>query len=82
MRRAAWVKQLGDDAGPTRLMRCAEAASVIAVEKFVEEDVVAEMRIAREFGVRFHRGSLTVRAFEKEFGEATGDFIRRVVERD
>jgi hypothetical protein len=45
------MKQLGDDARPSSLMRRAEAAPVVTVEKFVEENVIAEVRIAREFGV-------------------------------
>lgn len=51
MRGVTGMQQFGDDARPTRLMRCAESASVVAVEKFVEQDVVAEVRIARELGV-------------------------------
>ncbi len=59
------MQQLGDDARPTRLMRCAQPAPVIAVEKFVEKDVVLEMRIARELGVILQDGTLTVFSLQK-----------------
>ena len=75
------MQQFGDDARPTGLMRRAKSASIVAVEEFVEQDVIAEVRIARELGVRFHRGALAVFAFEKEFGKAMGDFIRRIIQR-
>ena len=52
------MQQFGDDARPTGLMRRAKSASIVAVEEFVEQDVIAEVRIARELGVRFHRGAL------------------------
>ena len=52
------------------------------MEKFVEENMVAELRIARELGVRFHRGTLAVLAPEKKFREALRDFICCAVKRD
>ena len=45
------MQQFRNDSRPASLMRCPEAAPVVAMEKFVEENVVAEVRIAREFGV-------------------------------
>ena len=75
------MEKFRDDARPPRLMRGTEARAAVAVEKFVEEHVVAEMRIARELGVSFQNRSLAVFAFKKQFREAMGDFIRRIVER-
>ncbi len=43
------LDQLCDHAGPTGLVACPEARAIIAVEVFVEEDVVLPMRIRLEF---------------------------------
>src|SRR5437867_721397 len=43
---AALLEEFGDEAGPARLMACAQAGSVIAVEVFVKQNQVAPMRIA------------------------------------
>jgi hypothetical protein len=44
-------------------MRCADAAAVVAMEVFVEEDVIFEVGIGREFGMVFEHGPLAVLAF-------------------
>ena len=43
-----WLNQLRDEAGPTGLMRRADAASVVAMEIFVKQEVIAKMGIACE----------------------------------
>src|SRR5436190_6968066 len=42
------LEQLGDESGPTGLMRRADPAPVVAVEIFVKEHVIAKVRIGRE----------------------------------
>ena len=44
-RAAARLQELGDQPGPAGLVRGADAAAVVAVEVFVEQQVVAEVRI-------------------------------------
>ena len=41
---------MGDQPGPTALVRGTHASARVAVEVFVEERVVAEVRIERNFG--------------------------------
>ena len=60
---------------PTGLVRSANAASVVAVEIFVEENVIFEMGIGGEFVVIFERGTFTVGADKEKAREATGEFI-------
>src|SRR5262245_55939933 len=41
--------QVGNEPGPTGLVRCATAAAIVAVEIFVKQDVVLEMGIGLKF---------------------------------
>ena len=41
----ARLQELGDQAGPAGLVRGAHAAAGVAVEIFVEQDVILEMRV-------------------------------------
>ena len=50
---------------PAGLVACAHATARIAMEIFVEQDVILEMRIRREFGVILQDRTLTVFAFQK-----------------
>ena len=45
------LQQLGDQSGPAGLVRGAEAAPGVAVEIFVEQQVVAEMRVGLQLVV-------------------------------
>src|SRR5258706_15852339 len=36
---------IGDQPAPTRLVRCAQPASILAVEIFMEQDMVLEVRV-------------------------------------
>ena len=42
---AALLQQFGDEAGPAGLMACSEAATVVAVKVFVEQNMIAKMRV-------------------------------------
>jgi len=46
-------------------MRRAHAAAVTAVEIFMEQNVIFEMRIRREFGMIFQNRALSVVTFEE-----------------
>src|SRR6185312_16067241 len=43
----AGLQQLGDESGPSRLMRGAQATAIVAIEVLVEQHVIAEVRIIR-----------------------------------
>src|SRR6185295_7121062 len=57
----ALLQELGDEAGPTRLMARADAGAIVAVEVFVEGNQVAPVGIGLKFlGRAKHRPSLIV----------------------
>ena len=59
------LKQFRHESSPAGLMRCADAAAVVAVEVFMEKNVVFEVRVGRELGVILEHRALTVVAFEE-----------------
>src|SRR6266478_2288738 len=65
------LKQLRDQSGPASLMRCAHAASGVAVKVFVEQHVIAEVWVSRELGMILEDWSLAVLPFEEHLGQAT-----------
>src|SRR5262245_46637471 len=50
--------QVRDQSGPAGLVRCATATAIVAVEVFMEQDVVLEMRIGLKFFVAAKTGRL------------------------
>lgn len=56
-------------------MARADAATIVAVEVFVEDYVVAEVRIGRELGVILEHRALVVPAFEKLARKTVSEFI-------
>ena len=68
--------QQGDDAGPTRLVASAEASTVVAVEVFVEQQMIAPMRITLKFfGATENRPPVGFVA-QKDVGQTIGDLAR------
>src|SRR5271167_424919 len=66
------VDQAGDDPGPTRLMAGADPGAVVAMEVFVEQQIVPPIRIALEFlGASEHRPPAALVA-QKDPGKAIG----------
>ena len=57
---ASILDDLGDQACPACLMRCADTAASVAVKVFVEENMVAEMGIVVTFAVRVVESSFTL----------------------
>lgn len=74
------VEGAGDDTGPAGLMAGAEAGSVVAVEVFVELDVIAPEGIFLEFALAAIDGPRAVFVLEENAGEAAGDFLGDLVE--
>src|SRR5215472_16895711 len=70
----------GDDAGPTRLMARTEARSVITVEVFVKQDVIAPVRIFLEFLRSTIDWPPTIRASKKDAGQPSGDLLGHLVQ--
>ena len=50
--------QVSNQPGPTGLVRCAAATAIIAMEIFVEQDVILEVRIGLELLIRPKTGSV------------------------
>ena len=75
------VNKVDDEAGPARLVRSAASAAIVAVEVFVEEDVVLEIGIALKFSTPSEDGALAVGITTKNVYEATtqliSDFVKR-----
>src|SRR5262245_42301518 len=78
---AALLKQLGDDAGPARLVARADAPTRVAVKVFVEQHEVAPMRIGVEHvGVAVHRTTALAVA-QEDTGDAPRELGRNLAER-
>ena len=69
---AALLEQLGYQAGPAGLVAGAEAGAVVAVEVFVEQDVIAPMRVGLELVGAAEHGTAAVLVAKKEPGQAAG----------
>ena len=68
-----WLKNFCDEAGPAGLMACAEPGAVVAVEVFVEEDVVAPVGIGLELFRAAVDGSPAVWCGEPDGDEPVGE---------
>src|SRR5206468_11143744 len=68
---ASRLKQFRHESRPAGLMRSADAGTVVAMKVFVEQQVVFEVRIGREFGVILQHGPLTVFAFQEQLRQST-----------
>src|SRR5271157_6229244 len=70
------LDQAGDDTGPSRLVARTEAGAVVAMEVFVEQQMVAPMGIVLEFvGSPVHRTAAGFVA-QKDSGQPIGNFPR------
>ena len=75
----ACMDEAGDDAGPSGLVTGAEAGAVVAVEVFVEPDVVSEIGIILEFFNSAKNGPAAVVIAEKDAGHAGTEFLRNLM---
>src|SRR5450755_3855050 len=78
----ARLEQLRNHACPTGLVGRPHPASVVAVETFVEGDVVGKVRIALKLGVKRVHLANTVLILQEQASEAAGQFLRNLIERD
>src|SRR5918995_3958106 len=79
---AARLQQLGDRAGPAGLVRGADAAAVVAVEVFVEQHVVPEVRIVLQFRMRAERRAPAVLVAQENATETTRERLGDLLDRD
>ena len=63
-------EQLGDQRGPPRLVRCADAPAGIAVKILVERDAILVVRIVLQRGLVAQHGALAVRVLQEDARQA------------
>ena len=73
--------EVGDEAGPARLVRRAAPAAIVAVEVFVEEDVVLEIGIALELSIPSEDGAPAVGVTTKNVYEAATQLVSNFAKR-
>src|SRR5207249_7354539 len=76
------VYKVGDEPGPARLVRSAAAAAIVAVEIFVEEDVVLEIGVGLQLCILSENGTPPVSTAKKKLYEAATQLISDFVERE
>src|SRR5262249_22054464 len=72
---SALLKQLRDDAGPTSLMTGADAAAVVAMKVFVEEDEIFPVRVVLEFFDWSVHGTRAICVGEKNRRKTAGNLL-------
>src|SRR5262249_23408362 len=75
------VDQVGDEPRPTGLVRCATAAAIVAVEIFMEQDVILEMRIGLKFLVAAENRAPAICPAQKKLEQASAQLVCDLVER-
>ena len=75
-------EQLRDEPGPARLMRRADAAAGVAMEVFVEQQVIAEMRVLLQARVMREYGPMPVLVREENASEPRGELVGDVIDRE
>src|SRR5215831_3217592 len=78
----ARLQQLCDEAGPSRLVRRADAAAGVAVEVLVEVDVVAELAVVLHLGIQRVDLAYAGRVLQKDSRETIRQLLRDLIERD
>ena len=76
------LQQLGDQSRPAGLMRGADASPRIAVEIFVEWDVVPEMHVRLEFLIGSKHGPAALSVAQKDTRQPARQFLGDVQDRD
>src|SRR5688500_14590489 len=78
---ASRVDELGDQRGPSGLVRGSDAAARVAVEVLVERDVVAEVRVALQLVVDPIDGTAAVLVAQEDLLQARRQRFRDAIER-
>ena len=75
------LEQLRNEASPAGLMRRAQATARVAVEIFVEEQVVPEMRVARLLRVAFQCRAFAILVLQEQTFKPPPEFVGNFVQR-
>jgi hypothetical protein len=76
------LDELGDEARPTGLMACADAGSILAMEIFMEWDVITPMRIILKGFIPAKNGAPTSDIAAEQVDQSRGDFIGDLIQSD
>jgi hypothetical protein len=76
------LQQFGDQTGPAGLMRGADASPRIAVEVFVEWDVVPEMHVRLIFLIGSKHGPAALGVAQKDPRQPARQFLGDLQDRD
>src|SRR5215813_14034478 len=68
--------EVGDQSGPAGLVGCATAAAIVAVEVFMEQDVVFEMRVGLKFFVAAENRTSPVGTAQEDLEQPAAQFVR------
>src|SRR5262245_38233571 len=72
--------EIRDQSGPTSLVRGATATAIVAVEVFMEQDVVLEMRIGLKFLIGTEHRTPAVGPAHKQLEQSAAQFNRDLVQ--
>src|SRR5262249_52998521 len=78
----ARLQQLGDQRGPTGLMRRADAAPRVAVEVFVKQQVIPEVRVVLVLGRLPEDGPPAALVRQENAGQAAGQLLGHALDGD
>ena len=73
--------QIGDQPGPAGLVGCATAPAIVAVEVFMEQDVVLEMRIGLKFFVAAENRTSTIGTAQEDLEQSAAQLVRYLLQR-
>ena len=73
------MEQLCHQARPPGLVRRSDAAAAIAVEVFVEEDVIPEMRVVSQLIVVAEHGTTASSVFQEKPAQTPRKLIRHIL---
>ena len=75
------LDELGDEAGPAGLVGCAQARAAVAVEKFVKQKVILEIRICVKERIIAEAGAAAVIVRQKKVDQPASQLDRDLVKR-
>ena len=73
-------EQLGDQRGPTRLVRCADAAAGVAVKIFVERNAILVVWIGLHCGLVAQHGAFATRVLQEDARQSVRQLVRHGVD--
>ncbi len=74
--------QIGDQPGPSRLMRGPKPLAGLGMEILVEQEEIAPMRVSAERRLGLHCGRYAIGAAAIDIGDPSGNQVRDAVQRE